>query len=70
MASIDKFTLYIVWVLASLLGALMGNQSAPQKWGLDLVFPVTLLLCLSRELLKGSGHNHKIKRIRAIFLIP
>lgn len=37
---------YIVWVMSSLIGALMGNQSNPQKWGLDLAFPVTFVALL------------------------
>ncbi|MED4902893.1 AzlC family ABC transporter permease [Parageobacillus thermoglucosidasius] len=37
---------YIVWVMSSLIGALMGNQADPQKWGLDLAFPVTFVALL------------------------
>jgi 4-azaleucine resistance transporter AzlC len=37
---------YIAWVLSSLLGALMGDQVDPQKWGLDLAFPVTFVALL------------------------
>lgn len=37
---------YFAWICASLLGALMGNQMDPQKWGLDLAFPVTFAALL------------------------
>ncbi|TGB00364.1 branched-chain amino acid ABC transporter permease [Sporolactobacillus shoreae] len=37
---------YFAWIFASLLGALMGNQMDPQKWGLDLAFPVTFAALL------------------------
>lgn len=34
-------TFYVAWIFSSLIGALIGNQIDPQKWGLDLAFPVT-----------------------------
>ncbi|WP_353947959.1 AzlC family ABC transporter permease [Sporolactobacillus sp. Y61] len=37
---------YIAWVSASFSGAFMGNQLDPQKWGLDLAFPVTFTALL------------------------
>lgn len=39
-------TFYIAWVSSSLLGALIGNQVDPQKWGLDLAFPITFAALL------------------------
>ncbi len=39
-------TFYIAWILAALLGSLIGNQVDPQKWGLDLAFPVTFAALL------------------------
>jgi len=39
-------TFYVVWALSSLIGALIGNQIDPQKWGLDLAFPVTFTALL------------------------
>jgi len=39
-------TFYIAWAVSSLFGALIGNQVDPQKWGLDLAFPVTLAALL------------------------
>lgn len=39
-------TFYIAWAFSSLLGALIGNQVDPQKWGLDLAFPVTFTALL------------------------
>ncbi|MFX3619328.1 MAG: AzlC family ABC transporter permease [Sporolactobacillus sp.] len=41
---------YTAWVLASLAGALAGNQIDPQKWGLDLAFPVTFIALLMPSL--------------------
>ncbi|KXG09491.1 Inner membrane protein YgaZ [Anoxybacillus sp. P3H1B] len=37
---------YFVWVVSSLVGSLMSNQADPQKWGLDLAFPVTFAALL------------------------
>lgn len=37
---------YIAWILAGYFGALMGSQLDPQKWGLDLAFPVTFAALL------------------------
>lgn len=37
---------YIAWILAAFFGALIGNQLDPQKWGLDLAFPVTFAALL------------------------
>jgi len=39
-------TFYVAWALSSLIGALIGNQIDPQKWGLDLAFPVTFTALL------------------------
>ncbi|AEG58692.1 AzlC family ABC transporter permease [Desulforamulus ruminis] len=39
-------TFYIAWALSSLVGSLIGNQVDPQKWGLDLAFPVTFAALL------------------------
>lgn len=38
--------LYIAWIFATLVGALIGGQLDPQKWGLDLAFPVTFAALL------------------------
>ena len=45
-------TFYIAWVLSSLLGGLIGNQIDPQKWGLDLAFPITFTAILISNLTK------------------
>lgn len=37
---------YIAWIFASLTGALIGGQLDPQKFGLDLAFPVTFAALL------------------------
>lgn len=37
---------YFAWIASSFLGAVMGNQLDPQKWGLDLAFPVTFAALL------------------------
>lgn len=37
---------YIAWILAAYFGAFMGSQLDPQKWGLDLAFPVTFAALL------------------------
>ncbi|WP_126426496.1 AzlC family ABC transporter permease [Brevibacillus marinus] len=39
-------TFYLAWVFSSLIGALIGNQIDPQKWGLDLAFPITFAALL------------------------
>jgi len=39
-------TFYVAWALSSLAGALIGNQIDPQKWGLDLAFPITFTALL------------------------
>ena len=43
-------TFYIAWVLSSLLGGIIGNQIDPQKWGLDLAFPITFTAILISSL--------------------
>jgi 4-azaleucine resistance transporter AzlC len=43
-------TFYVAWVFSSLIGALIGNQIDPQKWGLDLAFPVTFIALLMPSL--------------------
>lgn len=46
------FLFYAAWAFSSLLGAFAGNQLDPQKWGLDLAFPMTftaLLLPVLKE---------------------
>lgn len=43
-------TFYFAWFLASLLGGLIGNQVDPQKWGLDLAFPITFAAILISSL--------------------
>ncbi|WP_223067227.1 AzlC family ABC transporter permease [Paenibacillus caui] len=37
---------YLAWIISSLIGALVGNQADPQKWGLDLAFPITFAALL------------------------
>lgn len=37
---------YMAWIFASLTGALIGGQLDPQKFGLDLAFPVTFAALL------------------------
>lgn len=39
-------TFYLAWVLSGLMGTLIGNQVDPQKWGLDLAFPLTFIALL------------------------
>lgn len=39
-------TFYMAWVFSSFIGALIGNQIDPQKWGLDLAFPITFVALL------------------------
>lgn len=39
-------TFYIAWVVSSLIGALIGDKIDPQKWGLDLAFPITFVALL------------------------
>lgn len=39
-------TFYVSWAVSSLIGALIGNQVDPQKWGLDLAFPLTFIALL------------------------
>jgi len=39
-------TFYLAWVFSSLIGAFIGNQIDPQKWGLDLAFPITFAALL------------------------
>lgn len=44
-------TFYISWVFSSLIGGLIGNQADPQKWGLDLAFPITFVAILISSLI-------------------
>jgi 4-azaleucine resistance transporter AzlC len=37
---------YFAWAFSSFLGAFVGNQLDPQKWGLDLAFPMTFTALL------------------------
>lgn len=46
-------TFYIAWACSSFIGALIGNQVDPQKWGLDLAFPITFVALLIPSL-KGK----------------
>jgi len=46
-------TFYAAWALSSLMGALIGNQIDPQKWGLDLAFPITFIALIIPSL-KGK----------------
>lgn len=39
-------TFYVAWVFSSLIGALIVNEVNPQKWGLDLAFPITFVALL------------------------
>lgn len=39
-------TFYVSWAISSLIGALIGNQVDPLKWGLDLAFPLTFIALL------------------------
>lgn len=39
-------TFYVAWVFSSFIGALIGNQIDPHKWGLDLAFPITFIALL------------------------
>ncbi|WP_371362614.1 Inner membrane protein YgaZ [Sporomusa rhizae] len=43
-------TFYLAWAFSTLMGALIGNQIDPQKWGLDLAFPVTFIALLMPSL--------------------
>lgn len=43
-------TFYIAWVFSSLIGSLIGDQIDPQKWGLDLAFPITFVALLTPSL--------------------
>jgi 4-azaleucine resistance transporter AzlC len=47
------FMVYIAWQCASIIGAVIGNQVDPLKWGLDLAFPVTFVALLIPSL-KGK----------------
>ncbi|MEW9123436.1 MAG: AzlC family ABC transporter permease [Thermotaleaceae bacterium] len=46
-------TFYVAWVFSTLMGTLIGNQVDPQKWGLDLAFPITFVALLIPSL-KGK----------------
>lgn len=39
-------TFYIAWSISSIMGAVIGDQIDPLKWGLDLAFPVTFVALL------------------------
>ncbi len=39
-------TFYLAWAFSSFIGASLGNQIDPLKWGLDLAFPVTFIALL------------------------
>ncbi|MDP5276744.1 AzlC family ABC transporter permease [Chengkuizengella axinellae] len=39
-------TFYLAWIVASFIGAIIGNEIDSQKWGLDLAFPVTFVALL------------------------
>ncbi|MGG3739137.1 AzlC family ABC transporter permease [Aeribacillus pallidus] len=45
-------TFYVAWFFSSLIGALIGNQVDPQKWGLDLAFPITFAALLIPSLIE------------------
>lgn len=39
-------TFYVAWITSSFVGAFIGDQINPLKWGLDLAFPVTFAALL------------------------
>jgi 4-azaleucine resistance transporter AzlC len=39
-------TFYVAWVFSTLTGTLISSQVDPQKWGLDLAFPITFVALL------------------------
>ena len=39
-------TFYLAWITSSYIGAVIGSQVDPLKWGLDLAFPVTFTAIL------------------------
>ncbi|ASN05446.1 AzlC family ABC transporter permease [Virgibacillus necropolis] len=39
-------TFYVAWIISSYIGAFIGGQIDPLKWGLDLAFPVTFVALL------------------------
>jgi predicted branched-subunit amino acid permease len=39
-------TIYLAWMMSSYIGAFIGDQIDPLKWGLDLAFPVTFVALL------------------------
>jgi 4-azaleucine resistance transporter AzlC len=43
---------YIAWFFSSLIGGLIGSQVDPQKWGLDLAFPITFVAILIPSLIE------------------
>jgi 4-azaleucine resistance transporter AzlC len=45
-------TFYVAWFFSSLIGALIGSQVDPQKWGLDLAFPITFAALLVPSLIE------------------
>jgi 4-azaleucine resistance transporter AzlC len=45
-------TFYVAWFFSSLIGALIGNEVDPQKWGLDLAFPITFAALLIPSLIE------------------
>ncbi|MEN1968663.1 AzlC family ABC transporter permease [Lentibacillus sp. N15] len=46
-------TFYVAWLVSSYIGAFIGTQVDPLKWGLDLAFPVTFVALLIPSL-KGK----------------
>lgn len=47
-------TFYFAWAISSYIGAFIGDQIDPLKWGLDLAFPVTFVALLLPSL-KGKS---------------
>jgi 4-azaleucine resistance transporter AzlC len=45
-------TFYLAWIISSYIGAFIGDQIDPLKWGLDLAFPITFVALLIPSLKK------------------
>ncbi|MEA1961021.1 MAG: hypothetical protein U9N81_07055 [Bacillota bacterium] len=67
-------TFYIAWIVSSLLGGLLGNQVDPQKWGLDLAFPITFVALLIPNLIEkpviATSHAAIILAVGLEYLMP
>ncbi|HWO78294.1 MAG TPA: AzlC family ABC transporter permease [Bacillus sp. (in: firmicutes)] len=65
---------YLAWAFSSLIGALLGNNIDPFKWGLDLAFPITftalLIPSLKEKPMMATAFTASVTAVGLEFVMP